>query len=89
MNNEDKELLDALKKERSDILGLPRLPVEASNRVKELDEIIGDIERNYDTMRIHELSVDKSNDNIIAIDDLEDDYGDYEYGEISSFIYEI
>lgn len=82
MNKEDKEMLDALKKERADILALPRLPAESSRRVLELDDLIDDIGRNYDTMRIHELSIDKNID--ANINELEDDYGDYEYGEISS-----
>jgi len=84
MNNEDKELIDALKKERADILSLPRLPAESSRRVLEIDDLIDDIERNYDTMRIHELIVDRNTSTDIPSNELEDDYGDYEYGEIST-----
>ena len=35
-------------------------------------------------MRIHELIVDRNTSTDIPSNELEDDYGDYEYGEIST-----
>ena len=86
MSNEDTKILESLRKERSEILSQSVLPPEAVGRVEKIDLKIEDIERNYDSMRMHELDTDTESINVdidYKMDSLEDNYDDYDYGEVS------
>ena len=83
MNSREIERLEALKKERETILSGSSILLEGMNRISELDSLIEDIERDYDSMRVHELSLSKEPE-IDSFGEGDEDYGDYKYGEISS-----